>query len=339
MPPRPSRDIPSAAKFWGCRQHTIVTRTEKESGRRYPANVTRQMQGEPDADGEVALCWPVAEFSVKAVLDRWGPGRYTVDWLDARRKRLESYKFTAEAPRSGAAAAAAAAAAADASEEDEEVGAMLGRLPKTQIEWLIYQQRREEASARRRREEEDAAERRRREEAREERERLRQESEDRAARDREFIASITANLTAGRAAGAVAVAPQVDLRRELEYMRRELTLAQRETAIALRNDVLANLPAGDGPETFAEALDGAGVGLVEGVGVQVPELVGEALTAFRGWLKAKGQKPDAQTMAGLVDAVRAVLVAEAQAGGVDDAGDDAANGAVNGSGGHAAPNA
>jgi hypothetical protein len=305
------REIPSAARTWSLSQHTTTLRTNKETGRKYPANITRPMTGDPGPDGEVAERWPAAEFSVTRVLERWGAGRYTVAWYDAKGKKIGAYKFTADEPRRAPGAAArgragATAAPATGAADEGDVSAMTLQLPKTQLEWIMWNQARDEAN-----------ERRRREEAREERDRMRSEQDERAQRDREFLASMAQALGGGgahAAAAPAAAAGGVDLARELGLMKRELLLAQREQALQIRADVLASLPApgvgGDEPETVVEALNGAGIGLVEGLGEEAPALVAEGLEAFKRWLKSRGQPATPQNMAAVVKALNAVLAAQ-----------------------------
>jgi len=301
------REIPSAAKFWSLRCHTTVKRRHKETGKTYQANVTRQMTGEPNEDGEVAQAWPVSEFSVRAILERWGEGKYTAEWLDKGGKKVGEHKFTAGEPAAGG-SRGAAAAAADVLEEGEDVGAMTLRLPKTQLEWIMWQQQREER-----------AERRRRDEAREERDRMRADADERAQRDREFLSTI-----AGHGASAAAIVPAAaagamtpeTFSRELGLMRRELLLAQREQAIQIRQELgTLQAEAEGGAENFTDALNSAGVGLVEGVGEQMPELVGGLLGKLRAYLKISGHPATPQDVANIIEAVRAAALAEAQANG------------------------
>lgn len=289
------REIPSAAKSWGLRQHTVTRRRNKEDGHQYHANVTRQMKGEPHPDtGEVAERWPVGEFSVRNILERWGAGRYTVDWFDKAGKRIDGWKFDVAEPNAPPARAAAA-------EEDDagDAAAAALRLPKTQLEWFIYQQQREER-----------ADRRRAQEAREERDRNRQEAEERVHRDREFLATITANLA--HPGNAAAAAGGVDMARELQLMKRELALTLREDGARLRQELVAAAAAAaagqqdddddDGPETMGAAVTQAGVAGVEAMGEVVPDIVAGLLGKLKRWLDATGQPSDPATIKALVEA-------------------------------------
>jgi hypothetical protein len=311
--PRAQRDIPAAAKTWGLRSHTIVVRTEKDTRRKYKAHATKDVLGEPDEDGELVKRWPAAEFSPRVVLERWGAGRYTVDWYDKSGKKCGEHKFTVDEPAAPARGRVAEAAAA-ADDEDADIGAAALRLPKTPIEWMMWQQR-----------EERAADRRRREELRDERDRMRQESDERATRDREFLSTITQSL-AGRevaAAGAASgLSPEV-LSRELGMMRRELLLAQREQAIALRAELLNELPEEpDGAENFSQAFNQTAVAAVEGVGEQVPEIIGGLLGKLRTYLQLNGQPAEPKDMVKLIEAARIAVEQQAMA-------EAAANGAGN----------
>jgi hypothetical protein len=281
--------IPKAAKVWTLWRVTTTTRRNKETGRNYKANVTQRMTGDADADGTVADQWPVAEFSVKAIRERWGAGRFRVDWYDNKAQKLGDWKFDVAEPSPRAAAAPAA------EDEDGDSDAMLARLPQTQMGWIMWTQAREER-----------AERRREQAAREERARMQHEADERATRDRDFLREV-AGVNARTAAAAPATAAP-DMTREFALMRRELSLTMREQVLQMRAEfqnaqavAAANADTEDRPETAKDALNSAGVEMIETIGEGLADIGPDLLGAVRKWLRSKGFADTPSNLQALVE--------------------------------------
>lgn len=45
----------------------------------------------PEDEGRVRDAWPIAEWSTAKVLAQWGPGKYRVDWYDAKGERMKEF--------------------------------------------------------------------------------------------------------------------------------------------------------------------------------------------------------------------------------------------------------
>jgi len=295
--PRAERQIPPTAKTWTLFRFQSEPRRNKETKRTYPATVTRRMTGDVDDDGAVADRWPVSEFSVKAILDRWGPGRYRVDWYDNKEAKLGDWKFDVAEP------AQRGASRTLSEEPDAEGEAMLSRLPSTPMGWLLWTQSREEAAARRRAEE-----------AREERQRLREEADERAQRDRDFLREVAGSRAL---AAPAAAAPAADLSRELALMKRELSIQLREQNLQLRSEfaqreatLAAQAAAADDdnrPETATEALNSAGVEIVEALGEGLADIGPDILGAVRKWLRKQGMADTPEALEALIATAQAQL--------------------------------
>lgn len=293
--PRAHRAVPSAAKTWSLRSHVPEKRKNRETGKPYTANVTKQMKGEPDENGDVAESWPVAEFSTKEVLDRWGPGRYSVDFFDKRGEKIDGWAFTVAEPTETNERRRRPRDEGDAGEDEDDPAAMAMRLPKTQLEWFIYQQQREERS-----------ERRRRDEAREERDRMRQEAEDRATRDRDFLTALSANV--GRAPASDAAS--------MELLRRETQLSIRENMMDMERRLGARIqsfaPAAtdddddderEPPKNAGEAVERLGLSMLTELEKKSPEVLEAMLPKVVQWMEHLGVKPSAN-MVEQIDEVR-----------------------------------
>jgi hypothetical protein len=78
--------------------HFAVYRLTKKDGKQ----IQTKMRGEPDDSGFVPDTWPVAEFSVRAVLANWGEGRYRVQWYtpDAQHMKGAGETFDVSRPKS-----------------------------------------------------------------------------------------------------------------------------------------------------------------------------------------------------------------------------------------------
>jgi len=281
-----------------------LTRREgtKEDGRRYSTWKQQRMTGGVGADGRVSDRWLIEELSPESILQRWGSGRFRVRYLGASGELVGAVDWELQATpgrqgeplKPGDAPAAAAAPDSPASRLRGLAGTLDGA---GVVELMMLLSDARESATRQ----------------------ANIEADRRAARDQQFFDRVLGQMTqhTQAPAAASATAPAVDMARELALIRRELTLTMREESARLRAEVLAELPEEpDGPETFDQALQGAGVGLVEGVGAEVPSIVSAALARFKQYLQASGQPATPQAIASVLDAIKQAAAAEADANGV-----------------------
>ena len=308
------REIPTAAKTWGLRKHTVTKRRPKDKDRGpYVANVT-QLCKSPAADesGEVAERWPVAEFSIRHVLAQWGPGRYSVDWYDKANNKIDTWKFDAAEPRSRP---RSVDVDGDGGAVDDSPVARLRGLAANMdgggvFELVLALNAAGDQAAARARAEADARA-----------DRERQFWQQQADSNRALLQQVhTAPAAASPAAGGLTAA---DFTREMAMVRREMAVQAREDRILLRQEILNELPDPDaGHETVKDAANAAGVAAVEEIGEMLPGVVVEGLKWVKKRLAAAGTEPTPENIAA---AVRAVLEEEARAVAEAEAG---ANGAA-----------
>lgn len=233
-PPDPKKRMtitpPAGAVLWCCWRVISKNRAAGESGRREKCTT----EPGPEDQGQVRDAWPVSEWSTAKVLAQWGPGRYRVEWYDAKSDRMKEFGAlfdVAEAPsrNRGPKLRPSARAPLDASDPTpmQQAAAQLasssGGIGIVELLTLLKSER------------EDA------------REREQQASE----RQMQFMIQqqqqSTALLTAllqgkGTSAG------------DLELMRRELAQTMREEMFRLRQQVMAQQPEEMAPdETDPEA--------------------------------------------------------------------------------------
>jgi hypothetical protein len=289
------REIPSAAKTWGLRKHTVTKRRpkEKEKGP-YHANVTIACKGPADESGEVAERWAVADFSIRNVLTHWGPGRYSVDWYDKANNKIDTWKFEAREPQTRT-----GGGHVEIDGDDTPTTRLRGLATSLDgggvVELMLLLRAEGDAAAAR----------------------ARAEAERAADRDRQFMQAMLDRAAGG--AGAAA-APATDLARELALMRRELSLQLREQNLQLRSDLqvqaAANADTTDRPETAKEALNSAGVEMIETLGEGLADIGPDLLGAVRKWLRSKGLADTPQNLAALVEqAAEEVAALNGQANG------------------------
>jgi hypothetical protein len=102
--------------------------------------------------------------------------------------------------------------------------------------------------------------------------------------------------------------------RELALMRREMDLTIRERTAAIRAELLNELPEDpDGPESVGAAMNAAGVAVVEGVGEQMPEVIGGLLGKLKAYLQINGHPSTPADMKVLIEAAHAAVAAQAAA--------------------------
>ena len=278
------------------------------NGKKYRTWEPKRLTGAPDAQGRVTNRWLLSELSPVTVRRRWGAGRFRVRYSNEAGDVLGATDWELETPESerqgdpidGAPSAGASEDGAHVGGSGASAAARLrgvaGRLDGGGVlELMLMMNDQADRTA----------------------QRAREDAQLQVERDRQFFAQFAAQQTQmmqsimSRPAAAPAPAPATDLTRELALMRREnlLNLREVETRLAA---TLGDLGGGDdGAADTTEALERAGVGLVEGLGEEVPALVGEALSALKGWLKAKGQNPSPQNVAAVIEAVRLAAIGQA----------------------------
>lgn len=285
----PSKPPPGAVHFdvWRLQKQE----GKNEAGKRYSTWKPKRLTAGVGPDGRVTDRWLVDELSPGAILARWGSGRYRIRYLGAAYELVGSVDWELQAPaeRSGSPLepdAPAGVAAHDGSPASRLRG-IAGALDGAGVVELMMLLNDARDSATRQ---------------------AREDAERAVQRDRAFFERMA---TVHPGAAAAAPAPAVDMTREMALLRREMALTIREETQRIRAEILNELPEGsDTPETIEGALNGAGVGLVEGVGEQMPEIVGAALGKLKGWLLANGQQPTPQNMQAMLEAAQAAIAAE-----------------------------
>jgi hypothetical protein len=316
MPNRPSKpktdQIPPGATHFDLWK--LELRTGAKEGRKYKTWVPTRLRGAADAQGRVTDRWMVSELHPVTIRRRWGAGRYRVRFSNEAGEVLGQSDMTLETPageasgsplEAGGAGEDLGPAAAGGGSAVSRLRGMAGRQLDGggMLELMLMMQDQADRAAARAREDATIA----------------------AARDREFFAQMMGLVQQSnqqQRAAPAAAAPAVDASREWALMRRENALTLREQLATIRQELLDNQPDPDaGPTNAGEALERAGVGLVEGLGEEAPAIVGEALGALRQWLKAKGQPATPANVAAVIEAVRAAAIGQAN-GGVEHEPDD-----------------
>ena len=287
--------------------HFDVWRLHKQEGtnpegKRYSTWKPKRLTAGVGPDGRVSDRWLVAELSPEAILKRWGSGRYRIRYLGASYELVGSvdWELQAQPERSGGPLEPDAAGAPADGSSASRLRGLAGALDGAGVvELMMLLNDARESSTRQAREDADRA----------------------IQRERSFIQQMFQQHGPAAAAQAPA-APAVDMAREMALLRREMALTIREETARMRAEILNELPEEPAAENLGDALNGAGVGLVEGVGAEMGPLVGEALGALRGWLKSKGQAATPENIAGVIEAVRAAAMAEAHANGAGEHGSE-----------------
>lgn len=281
--------------------HFDVWRLHKQEGtnadgKRYSTYKPKRLTAGVGPDGRVSDRWLVGELSPEAILKRWGSGRYRIRYLGAAYDLVGSvdWELQAQPERSGGPLEpdAPAASPGDGS-PGARVRGLAGSLdgPGVMELMMLLNDARETAGVQ-----------------------ARADAERAIQRDRAFFERLQQQQPVHSA--ATAAAPAFDLAREMTLLRREMALTIREETTRIRAEILNELPEdGDGPENVGDALNGAGVSLVEGLGEEMPGIVTEALTAVRAWMKSKGQAATPQNIVSVLDAVKHVLATEAHTNG------------------------
>jgi hypothetical protein len=294
---------PAGAVTFDCWRLFKQEGTGKE-GKRYVAWKPKRLYGDPGPDSRVTERWPIEELSPAAILKRWGAGRYRVRYLGPDNELVGAVDWALAEPSasSGSPLDAPDGAPAAAGSPADRIRSMAGQLGGASVvELMLLLNDARDSAARQAREEADR---------RADRERL--EADRRAQRDQHFFDRFLQQQPA--AASVAAAAPAVDMTRELALMRREMSLTIREETQRIRAEILNELPEDkDGAENFGQALESAGVGIVEGVGEQVPEVIGGLLGKLKAWLQLNGQPATAADMQKLIEAAHAAVAAQAAA--------------------------
>ena len=286
---------PAGATHWSLAS-VVNTTGRKEDGKKYSTAKTKTLHGTARPDGSVPEVWPVAEFSMRRVLDTWGAGRYRVTWYGSDDEKISGDVFQVDLPPDRKAAAptprAARAPRAEHYEEAPTAGPHFDpTLPTSQAGWAMLMQDREERAAERRRVE-----------AKEEEQRREAAFERQRAADREHTQSLIAALTAGRGNAAPAV--------DSELIRREMAVTVREQMGGFRAEfgtLLAGLQANkdrggrdnDDPDDLAEGAERIGLRVLSELEDAAPELVEACIPGFIALLQGRGWKPSAEILAAL----------------------------------------
>jgi hypothetical protein len=139
-------------------------------------------------------------------------------------------------------------------------------------------------------------------------ERMRQENDARAQRDREFMQrdrefmqSMLTLVTSARPAAASVSSESPDL------LRRELNLTLEKELFRIRKDLSAAVgqlaaerdepDLDDGPQDLSEAGDRIGLALLHELEERAPDLINEAIPQIVSWLQGKGFQPSEQLRA------------------------------------------
>jgi hypothetical protein len=302
-PPEPKKRMqmqpPSGATHW-----TLWRVRSKHNASGNPGGRDK-CKGEPGEDGQVPDMWPVADFSTALVLDRWGDGKYRVDWYDQAGALMkgQSQIFEVATPASkkppqrpkARSRGGAVAAAAELFEEREETRAAApqiaagGGIGVLEMLTLLRAER------------EDARER-------------EQQAND---RNMQFMMQMQAQQTQllttliGRPGGGSSAEESALLRRELEQ-------TMREQMFAFRQELAANGGGGgddpdddpdDPPANLEEAGDRIGMAILADLEQRAPHLLQEMIPQVINFLKSKGFTPSADVQA------RAAVAANGHANG------------------------
>ena len=280
--------------------HFDVWRLHKQEGtnpegKRYSTWKPKRLTAGVGPDGRVSDRWLVSELSPAAILERWGSGRYRIRYLGAAYELVGSvdWELQATPERSGGPLQAEAPAAGDGGTATDRLRGLAGSLNGAGVVELMILLN----------------------DARESATRLAREDADRAVqRDRQFFDRLFQQQQhATPAAVAAAAAAPADMTREMALLRREMALTIREETQRIRAEILNELPDETKAESFGAALEGAGVGMVEGVGEQVPEVIGALLGRLKAWLQVNGQPATPADMQKLIEAAHQAVAAQAAA--------------------------
>lgn len=257
----------------------------KETGRNWHTPTQQRLHGDPTDDGVAAEEWPVAEFSVRHIGQRWGAGKYMVTWYGGGGERLSCKTFTIASAMGKASALKPKPSSVRDRDDDESPQDVRGRSIRepgdlSTFELITMLDERAERAA----------------------ERARQDAQQRAESDRTFMAGLFQVMTHQTAAPGGGAAPSVDMGREMALLRREIAVTIQERFAGVQQQLAGLVDDGGGaddlpaPKDLGQAAEQVAMSLLREVTSSTPEIVQEILPTIFQALKSKGVTPSAQTM-------------------------------------------
>lgn len=273
---------PAGAVFFALFRLVEVKGRNKETGKKWRSPRKERLYGDATNDGTMQEQWPVREWSVKSIAERYGGGRYIVHWLGGGGDRLSSRSFVVTGAQRGV---STFRPKPDAGDEPDQGGGGRARRGRdlgdlSPFELIQMLDERSERAM----------------------ERARQESTAQRENDRMFMATMMQLATAKPAAAPTPAA--ADTARELQLMRRELNVTIQEQMAGVKTHLAGlvdGLDTGGGdddlpvPKDLAEAAEQVGISLLREATAAAPDFVGQLLPMFVKALRAKGLKPSPAT--------------------------------------------